>query len=57
MDFKIIPNHVAILVPSVRKAADYLKQFHFQIGKEEVWDGEGTKEIFAIAFGSDYFSE
>ena len=40
------PSHVAILVPSVRKAADYLSQFNFQIGKEEVWDGEGTKEIY-----------
>lgn len=40
------PNHVAILVPSVRKAADYLRQFDFQIGKEEVWDGEGTREIY-----------
>jgi hypothetical protein len=43
---RIQPNHVAILVPSVRKAADYLRQFNFQIGKEEVWDGEGTKEIY-----------
>lgn len=46
MSFKIIPSHVAILVPSVRKAADCLQQFDFQIGKEEVWDGEGTKEIY-----------
>ncbi len=46
MNFKIIPSHVAILVPSVRKAADYLSQFDFQIGKEEIWDGEGTKEIY-----------
>lgn len=43
---RVLPNHVAILVPSVRKAADYLSQFNFQIGKEEVWDGEGTKEIY-----------
>jgi hypothetical protein len=46
VSFKIIPSHVAVLVPSVRKAADYLQQFNFQIGKEEVWDGEGTKEIY-----------
>ena len=39
-------SHVALLVPSVRKAADYLKQFDFQIGKEEDWDGEGTREIY-----------
>lgn len=42
----ILPSHVAILVPSVRKAADQLRQFDFQIGKEEVWDGEGTREIY-----------
>lgn len=42
----IQPSHVAILVPSVRKAADYLRQFGFQIGKEEEWDGGGTKEIY-----------
>lgn len=46
MSFKVFPSHVAILVPSVRKAADYLQQFGFQVGKEEVWDGEGTKEIY-----------
>lgn len=46
MNTKIVPSHVAVLVPSVRRAADYLQQFDFQIGKEEVWDGEGTKEIY-----------
>ena len=43
---KIIPSHVAVLVPSVRKAAEHLKKFNFQIGKEEVWEGEGTREIY-----------
>ena len=43
---KILPSHVAILVPSVRKAADYLKQFDFKIGEEEAFEGEGTKEIY-----------
>ncbi|MBX7232052.1 MAG: VOC family protein [Bdellovibrionales bacterium] len=43
---QIKPNHVAILVPSVRKAADYLARFNFHIEKEEEWDGEGTKEIY-----------
>jgi hypothetical protein len=42
----IRPSHVAVLVPSVLKAADYLRQFDFQIGKEEKWDGEGTLEIY-----------
>lgn len=43
---QIVPSHVALLVPSVRKAGDYLSKFDFQIGKEEVWDGEGTREIY-----------
>ncbi len=42
----IAPNHVALLLPSVRKAADYLRQFDLQIGPEEVFAGEGTKEIY-----------
>lgn len=42
----IQPSHIAILVPSVRKAADYLRQFNFEISKEEEWDGEGTREIY-----------
>ena len=46
MSPKIQPSHVAILVPSARKAAGYLRQFKFQIGKEEDWDGEGTREIY-----------
>jgi len=43
---KIFPSHVALLVSSVRKAADYLSRFEFEIGPEEIWDGEGTKEIY-----------
>jgi len=46
MDHRIAPNHVALLVPSVRKAADYLSRLGFEIGKEEEWEGEGTKEIY-----------
>ena len=46
MNLKTQPSHVAILVPSVRKAADHLRQFNFNIGPEEIWDGEGTKEIY-----------
>lgn len=41
-----VSNHVAILVPSVEKAADYLSQFGFQIGEVEQFDGEGTREIY-----------
>lgn len=43
---KIVPSHVAVLVPSVRKAAEYLKRFDFSIGPEEEWEGEGTREIY-----------
>ncbi|MDD4976749.1 MAG: VOC family protein [Bacteriovorax sp.] len=43
---KIQLSHVALLVPSVRKAADYLRKFDFQIGKEEEFEGEGTREIY-----------
>ena len=44
MKFEISPSHVAVLVPSVRKAADYLRQFKFDIGEEEVF--EETREIY-----------
>ena len=39
-------SHVAILVPSVKKAADYLAQFGFHIGELEEFEGEGTREIY-----------
>lgn len=38
------PSHVAVLVPSVRKAADYLRQFKFEIGEEGTF--EETREIY-----------
>ncbi|OFZ12949.1 MAG: hypothetical protein A2X86_08970 [Bdellovibrionales bacterium GWA2_49_15] len=44
MKFEISPSHVAVLVPSVQKAADYLRQFDYQIGEEEVF--EETREIY-----------
>lgn len=46
MSSQVSPSHVAVLVPSVRKAAEYLKSYDFKIGEEEVWEGEGTKEIY-----------
>ena len=46
ISYAIQPNHVAVLVPSVRKAADYLRQYGFHIGPEEEWEGEGTCEIY-----------
>lgn len=39
-------NHVAILVSSVDDAAQHLSQFGFPVGPKEIWDGEGTAEIY-----------
>lgn len=39
-------NHVALLVPNVLKAAEYLRPFGFKIGPAEKWEGEGTLEIY-----------
>lgn len=46
MTVTIKPGHVAVLVPSARRAADHLRQFGFQIGKEEAWEDVGTREIY-----------
>src|SRR5665213_933131 len=43
---EIRPSHVALLVPSVQKTADFLKPHGFEIGQAENWEGEGTKEIY-----------
>lgn len=39
-------NHIALLVPSVQKAADYLRSFDIRIGPAQEWEGEGTLEIY-----------
>lgn len=39
-------SHVALLVPSVRKSADYLRKLNFQIGDLEEFESEGTREIY-----------
>jgi hypothetical protein len=44
------PNHVAILVPSVKKAAEYLRRFDFKVGDAEDFEGEGTREVY-VEFG------
>lgn len=41
---QIVPSHVAVLVPSVDKAAKYLQRFDFQIGPKE--DFHETREIY-----------
>ena len=46
MTEKIAPSHVAILVPSVHRAADALASYGFDVGPAEEWDGEGTREIY-----------
>lgn len=39
-------NHVALLVPSVKKAAAVLTREGFPVGPAERWEGEGTLEIY-----------
>lgn len=39
-------NHVAVLVPSVEKAATAFEPLGFQIGPVEEWESEGTREIY-----------
>lgn len=41
---QIVPSHVAVLVPSVDKAAKYLQKFDFQIGPKEEF--QTTSEIY-----------
>src|SRR5687767_4675758 len=38
------PSHVALLVPSVLKAADHFRQLGFEIGEEEIF--AETREIY-----------
>lgn len=39
-------NHIALLVPSVEKAANHLRSFDYKVGQAEQWEGEGTLEIY-----------
>lgn len=39
-------NHVALLTHDVTKVANKLEKLGFKVGKEETWDGEGTREIY-----------
>lgn len=45
-ELEIRPSHVALLVRSVDRVASFLKKFGFQIGPAEMWEGEGTMEIY-----------
>lgn len=44
------PSHVALLVPSVEKAAAHLRSLGFEPGPAEIFEGEGTKEIY-VGYG------
>jgi methylmalonyl-CoA/ethylmalonyl-CoA epimerase len=44
VNHKIAPSHVAVLVPSVERAAMYLKKLDFQIGAVDEF--EETREIY-----------
>jgi catechol 2,3-dioxygenase-like lactoylglutathione lyase family enzyme len=39
-------SHVAMLVPSVDRSAVVLAEHGFSIGQAEIWEGEGTREIY-----------
>jgi hypothetical protein len=46
MSLEALPSHVAVLVPSVRRAADVFAALGFEIEAEEEWEAEGTREIY-----------
>jgi len=41
-----MPSHVALLLPSVEKAAARLRSLGFETGEVEQWESEGTREIY-----------
>lgn len=45
-------SHVALLVPSVDASGEYLKSCGFQLGAPEVFEGEGTKELYAGSYAT-----
>ncbi len=46
MSLDVMPSHVAVLVPSARRAAALLGELGFAIGAEEEWEEEGTREVY-----------
>ena len=46
MKYDISLSHVALLVPSVEKAAAYLRTFKFDIGDLSEFESEGNREIY-----------
>lgn len=45
-------SHVALLVPSVDSSGEYLKSCGFQLGAPEVFESEGTKELYAGTYAT-----
>lgn len=45
-------SHVALLVPSVEASGEYLKSCGFQLGAPEIFEGEGTKELYAGSYAT-----
>lgn len=43
---KSVLSHVALLLPSINRAAQHLKTFDFPIGPAQEWESEGTREIY-----------
>jgi len=58
MKHEMSPSHVAVLVPSVRKAADFLRRYKFEVGEEETFEKPGNlhsgeRAKFAALDGSE----
>ena len=50
---KRIINHIALLVPSVERAAEVARRAGFSVGPTEDFEGEGTREIYVGGFDHD----
>lgn len=46
MSHEVVPDHVAVLVPSAHRAAAYLGELGFSVGAAEDWEEEGTREVY-----------
>ena len=44
MSLDVMPSHVAVLVPSARRAAALLGELGFAIGAEEEWEEDVQRE-------------
>lgn len=46
MSLEVMPSHVAVLVPSARRAAAHLAKHGYEIGPPQEWHEEGTLEVY-----------